>query len=407
MKSFKVTTDLKNDLKQYEGLRVAVPWSAGLDSTLLVCALLEAGAYVQAIGCCFNRSPAQYIQMKCRRAMGEAIAEKWDKFAHHEVNLMQETVTQSYRGCMFDGRTLSQPAIWTSLMDMYAHGNTDVVAMGYVMGDDALSFLDEIRKSWNGRQMLKEKCPAIVFPLMKIHKVEVSSHVENLPSNISKWIYTCEQVHYISNVSNLSPNFGSVDNKCHTCKKEMFYSKIKRNDPFNPNGGVKELFKSLDEHRQFFKELEPRYIPVVYKTERGSYRLAIVADSKTYYGVSQVILDVSNSDTNVPSPLGSFWNDIVDIQEIDNLPAMEQLKLYQRAKESIRTYCPKADLENVTTIIDHYRSIADEEEKCQAEQKAELEKQSLQQQEVSQDQIQAPQEVLTSEPEEKPAMLLK
>ncbi len=278
-KAIKPLLSLADTLRQYTGKKVAVPFSGGLDSTVLICGLLEAGAYVQSVGITYNRSPAMWIQRACRMKMVKAIAEKYgeDHYSHGETSLLDDLPNPKFASDRFDDRWLTQPNIWLSVMDCTMAAGIEYVAVGYVMGDDAVSFLGEIESSWDGRMALRYSHPRLTFPLLKQSKVALSKHSKQLHSSIHKWIYTCENIDDFAAISHVTPTWGHVCGRCPTCKKEMSLG-IYRNDPFGPFK-IFDTFNGLSEHRDFFKEKRPKYVTMAFSGNDGRQYVGLFANS--------------------------------------------------------------------------------------------------------------------------------
>lgn len=109
--------------------------------------------------------------------------------------------TGMLKGC-FEGHheVLGTPSLMFGMMSSLIYGllieisdakqqgiTYDQVAVGYVMGDDAISFIDDIRKVWKSLEAITGPLPELIFPLSKIKKIDIWNHplMIALKSNIT------------------------------------------------------------------------------------------------------------------------------------------------------------------------------------------------------------------------------
>ena len=85
---------------------------------------------------------------------------------------------------------LKQPIIWLAGILYALRGDETEVRLGFCMNDDAISYVEEIKKIWNSFQGLYDvKLPELTFPLMKSKK---DMHYRELPNIIFQETYFCE-----------------------------------------------------------------------------------------------------------------------------------------------------------------------------------------------------------------------
>jgi hypothetical protein len=93
---------------------------------------------------------------------------------------------------------------------------TDEVHIGYVMNDDAISYLGDIQKIWNSYKCIHDKLPKLKFPLAKLNKEIIKSQ---LPDSLFQEVFSCENPHL------------TIDEKsfvecgtCVSCNKNKYYN---------------------------------------------------------------------------------------------------------------------------------------------------------------------------------------
>lgn len=112
--------------------------------------------------------------------------------------------------------SLKQPLLWLTGLAYAANCTHDQVAIGYVMGDDACSYREDIRAVWKSmsRLMYGNKIPTLVFPLTKYSKIELWN---TIPVELRNHVTWCE-------------SGGAKDfcGDCHSCKRAEFEGIISR-----------------------------------------------------------------------------------------------------------------------------------------------------------------------------------
>ena len=173
-----------------------VPWSGGLDSTALIDFLLSEGHTVDALYTNINNNKQDTRQLIAVRKMHKQY------FNGKNLRLIETggIKTNGFKGINSHtpvGLTQVVYHIFNIINNISDH---DYVALGYVMNDDAISYLEEIKviyNSYNG--ICWGKMPELIFPLAKMKKRDLYS---KLPEVLRKNITWCES---------------EVKNKCGTC----------------------------------------------------------------------------------------------------------------------------------------------------------------------------------------------
>lgn len=174
-----------------------VPWSGGLDSTYLIHQLLSEGHCVRAIS--WNMNPGFMQDVRQKKAIEEMtpLLEQFRKDLHYTNNwFVMDYIPDHEMGYAFSNNdyfSLGQVPSIIAAIARRITDDTDFVAIGYVMGDDALSFLDEINALYtafiNLRASFTIAPPKLVFPLIKRSKYVL---YELLPDNLKGKVTWCE-----------------------------------------------------------------------------------------------------------------------------------------------------------------------------------------------------------------------
>ena len=168
--------------------RVIIPWSGGVDSTYLIHKNLEEGNEVRTFSVLLNNNISQRDREKSSRSiLSKYFREKYPgKFSEDtSYNFNSIQVSSSYN------MILSQPPIWI-LFCYYSFdlSGYDEIQIGYIMNDDAISYLDDIRNLHSSyKPFTNYTIPELKFPLTKMKKWEI---MNQLPEFIMKNVSYCE-----------------------------------------------------------------------------------------------------------------------------------------------------------------------------------------------------------------------
>ena len=159
-----------------------VPWSGGLDSTALILRLVNEGHRVEALYTNLNNSAQDARQLKAVQRMHKLY------FHKHHVDL--NIVEGCSAGVAGGNPILLQQIVYHMFNIIRFVSYHEYVAMGFVMNDDAISFLDDIKTIYNSYNVISNKpLPELVFPLVKVKKHMLYSE---LPDQLRKYITWCE-----------------------------------------------------------------------------------------------------------------------------------------------------------------------------------------------------------------------
>ena len=167
-----------------------VMWSGGLDSTYLVWKNLNEGNKVFAATTKLDNNKGQSdLEAEARKEMTKYFDEYFPKML-----VVQEDSNSIFLGT--NNIILPQVPIWI-LMSHYSFAFKDYdekildeIQIGYVMNDDAVSYIPDIKKLYKAyAPFVGDKQPKLTFPLVKKKKYDL---LNELPEDIVKYISVCE-----------------------------------------------------------------------------------------------------------------------------------------------------------------------------------------------------------------------
>lgn len=165
----------------YAGKRVLVFWSGGADSTALVMALAEAGAYVTILEVLTKQTPNPDAELHHRKQVLEWFAKNNVKYQKHY---------QFEMGVIYGnhGASYTQSWWWMQIAQLYRSSDYDCIAFGWVSGDDSVAWIAEYQQLWQaGECFLKEESPELAFPLAKIDKQQITNFFDQHVSRPPVW----------------------------------------------------------------------------------------------------------------------------------------------------------------------------------------------------------------------------
>jgi len=157
-------------------------WSGGLDSTYLIHKLLCDGYKVRAGYCEIMNNQDQIRAEKKAISIMKPFFEKYD-FNYLGVIARAEILRVSEPVCL-------KQVPFFLFTAVQCCGDEDEIAMGYVMNDDAISYLPDIEaiyKSYAG--ICDRPLPKLTFPLVKISKQRI---IREIPKHLLRNISFCE-----------------------------------------------------------------------------------------------------------------------------------------------------------------------------------------------------------------------
>ena len=149
------------------GDNILVSWSGGYDSTYMIINLLKQGYNVKAIQIQSPAMVSSKIEVE-RTKLITPLLEKLGNFSNIVINQEYECHSTF---------CLPQLPIFLFNLALSSKIETNKVCIGYVMNDDAVSFLPEIKKIWKSLGSLK-KLPPLEFPLIQTKKKEIISYLK-------------------------------------------------------------------------------------------------------------------------------------------------------------------------------------------------------------------------------------
>ncbi len=196
-------------------MRVSILFSAGLDSTYLVWKAIN-DPTIKEIRLIYikiknNREKTVVEKIQIRKLLD--IFKKYD-LSRKISSSMDEISIQAFNY----GYQLPQlPTILLAATSAMSKYNNEIW-IGYIMGDDAISYLDEIKSIWEINKAFvvdEAKHTKLVFPLVQLKKMEIAY---KLPADILKETFTCEAPTIIDADAEIWKECG----ECQTCKRDQY-----------------------------------------------------------------------------------------------------------------------------------------------------------------------------------------
>lgn len=167
--------------------KVLIPWSGGIDSTYLIQWYLEQeydvyAGYIDVK----NNGLKSVIEKQSIDKIVPIIKNKFHRFSYIGTLLEIDVLhNDSYL-------SLCQPLLWLLPLAYNTHHYSEI-AIGYVMNDCAISYLDDILKVWNaykGFAYYQDRWPELKFPLIKKQKLDIWNLMDKEIRELCVW---CER----------------------------------------------------------------------------------------------------------------------------------------------------------------------------------------------------------------------
>lgn len=192
--------------------RILCLWSGGLDSTFMIRDLICKGHYVDATYVkILNNVEKTKRELEVINKLKNGITFVNPKTGFESGEFLSVIEVEGMHKFYFN----QLPAFLYGLLLQInnAEYKYDCVAIGYVLGDDAISFIKEIKKIWKSFQAITGPLPKLIFPLTKTSKKDI---VRNpLMHSLMHEVTWCESIEPLK------------DNKpcgeCTPCKKMIMY----------------------------------------------------------------------------------------------------------------------------------------------------------------------------------------
>lgn len=186
--------------EKYKGKDVVVPWSGGLDSTLIILGLHAAGAKrIRTISFTGKQLPNPSHEAFARKKIIEVLKEKGIKIDTHEVDL------PVFSGGHWPSEyRYSQHAMWLQQLPL-AIPKCQVVAVGYISTDGFIPWIKKMKKHWRaGEYNFNGSLPDLEFPIKEFHKTQVAAELIRLSEQlgvqrIMDFVTFCHQTYKVGN----------------------------------------------------------------------------------------------------------------------------------------------------------------------------------------------------------------
>lgn len=164
--------------------QVGVLFSGGLDSTYLIYKNLKEGNYVRPYYIEIENNENKVILEKNRTKL---LIEEFKKEFPNQISNMCYGMEIHVDQCC--GLRYTQMPIWMLGLLFFQEESIDEFHIGYVCGDDMISYLDDIKKIHKSYDIFTNSKTKLKFPLSKTHKMEM---YDGLPKKYLSLTVTCE-----------------------------------------------------------------------------------------------------------------------------------------------------------------------------------------------------------------------
>ena len=168
--------------------KVFISWSGGLDSTYLIEKTLKDNptinvetGYIKIV----NNDTKVECELKAIKKMESIFHDKYGHRFNHLGTLLSVDVNRTPAEVC-----LKQVPIWLFGLFMSSPRQVDSIQLSYVMNDDAVSYLNDIKQVWRSMKHIGYgEHPPIKFPLIKHNKAQIFSE---LSDEIRRHVWWCE-----------------------------------------------------------------------------------------------------------------------------------------------------------------------------------------------------------------------
>jgi 7-cyano-7-deazaguanine synthase in queuosine biosynthesis len=173
--------------------KILIPWTGGLDSTYAVVRAIEYGHDVVAIRFNIKNNDTQAIsEIKAIEKLMKLSPFNRDgiKFEFREKSIEYNILRLNGYACV----DLVQPPLWLTGLATICTDKIDEIRMGYVIGDCAISYLDDIKDLWKSLGKFCENgLPELRFPYIKMNKDGIISYFLKYYPDILDNLSYCEK----------------------------------------------------------------------------------------------------------------------------------------------------------------------------------------------------------------------
>ena len=217
---------VEDTLKKYAGKHVLLAWSGGLDSNVMLFELLRNGAIVTAVSLDYDNLPNNAVQREVRERVIKRLQRLGliDNFRHADVMM---------RTCLGTDRiALGQLALLQTMLMNNTETHIEHVLQAYVMGDDAVSYIPELKGVWKSFKALWRTGitqPTLDFPFIKVHKIHLAQYLNenDASTGLNHVSWTCEYPAY-------KKGFPSACGECPSCNKVNYHKLQQYHLGYNP-----------------------------------------------------------------------------------------------------------------------------------------------------------------------------
>lgn len=169
--------------------KVAVLFSSGLDSTYLVWKNLKEGNKVLPFYIQINNNiNKKLVEKQNVVLLFEKFRKEFGNQIEHPEMILDLMVYRAWNGLKFQ-----QVPIWLFALNYVRDSDVDEIQIGYVSNDDAISYTDEIVKTYENQRWFfnNEKIKTrLTFPLVKEKKEQMLKELRE--TEYVKFIFSCE-----------------------------------------------------------------------------------------------------------------------------------------------------------------------------------------------------------------------
>lgn len=196
---------------------VGVLFSGGLDSTYLVWKNLKDGNNVQPI---YYEIDNNENKSKLEKNRIELLRNEFNKEFGGRVRDVKYCLKVDLKDLSSPNLCLKQVPVWIFGLVFSQYFDLDEIQIGYVMNDDAISYIKEIKKIYKSFNSIsfKNQIP-LKFPLLKNKKHDL---LNELPEKYKDLIVSCEQPHINEDIESSGILKYKPCGRCDACERIIF-----------------------------------------------------------------------------------------------------------------------------------------------------------------------------------------
>jgi hypothetical protein len=237
--------------------KICVLFTGGLDSTYLIWKNLKDGNEVIPVYFEIENNKNKTILEKNRidLILTKLHVDFSGKAILHDIDYGLSVNIKSHG----DGLLFKQIPIFIMGAIYLAGDNVDEIQLGYVMNDDAISYINEIQKIYKSYKPIVDNLTPMTFPLTKVSKHNILSE---LPKEIIDLTVNCENPHIIGSEDDRVIDYEPCG-RCVPCAKTNMYGYSSKHIKIKFENAVKLVesdgYRVVDSNGKeyFSKELTP------------------------------------------------------------------------------------------------------------------------------------------------------